>query len=311
MGQQHRGGRQAVLVQDPAELAHRPLAGVDDDGVRPGPLCQHVAVAGQHAGRKSGDQHDDQFPIPARSGRASWPALSILLAHSLRIDELTRRTTAVPTNEQRRATAKRKLERQLERRAAQARRRRLYTIIGSVVGVVAVVAAVVAFVSSPNATPTARPRRPPRPRRAARPAPTEPRPWPTASCRVQGARRPRRQLPIPGGPTGQQAEQAAADRQGAHRPGAGQRQHVDRPGQHRPAARQRQGAVHRQQLRQPGPAGLLQRHPLPPADHQRGPCGAAVRRPDRSRQRWPGLRVRQRVPDRPVPARRPRSSRIR
>jgi peptidyl-prolyl cis-trans isomerase B (cyclophilin B) len=52
----------------------------------------------------------------------------------------------VPTNEQRRATAKRKLERQLERRAAQARRRRLFTIIGSVVGVLVVVAAVVATV---------------------------------------------------------------------------------------------------------------------------------------------------------------------
>jgi peptidyl-prolyl cis-trans isomerase B (cyclophilin B) len=51
----------------------------------------------------------------------------------------------VPTNEQRRATAKRKLERQLERREAQARRRRLYTIIGSAVAVVAVVAAVAAY----------------------------------------------------------------------------------------------------------------------------------------------------------------------
>jgi peptidyl-prolyl cis-trans isomerase B (cyclophilin B) len=57
-----------------------------------------------------------------------------------------RRTTAVPTNEQRRATAKRKLERQLERRAAQARRRRLYTIIGSIVGVIVVVAAVIGIV---------------------------------------------------------------------------------------------------------------------------------------------------------------------
>jgi peptidyl-prolyl cis-trans isomerase B (cyclophilin B) len=51
----------------------------------------------------------------------------------------------VPTNEQRRATAKRKLERQLERRAAQARRRRLYTIIASAVAVVAVVAGVTAY----------------------------------------------------------------------------------------------------------------------------------------------------------------------
>ena len=52
----------------------------------------------------------------------------------------------MPTNEQRRATAKRKLERQLERRAAQARRRRLYTIIGSVVAAVAVIAAVIGIV---------------------------------------------------------------------------------------------------------------------------------------------------------------------
>ena len=51
----------------------------------------------------------------------------------------------MPTNEQRRATAKRKLERQLERREAQARRRRLYTIIASAVAVVAVIAGVAAF----------------------------------------------------------------------------------------------------------------------------------------------------------------------
>jgi peptidyl-prolyl cis-trans isomerase B (cyclophilin B) len=53
---------------------------------------------------------------------------------------------AVPTNEQRRATAKRKLERQLERRAIQERRRRLFTIIGSAVGVLLVIGAVVATV---------------------------------------------------------------------------------------------------------------------------------------------------------------------
>jgi peptidyl-prolyl cis-trans isomerase B (cyclophilin B) len=63
----------------------------------------------------------------------------------LRIDDHTRRTKAVPTNEQRRATAKRKLERQLERRAAQERRRRLYTIIASAVVVVAVIAGVAAY----------------------------------------------------------------------------------------------------------------------------------------------------------------------
>ncbi|MGA9492974.1 MAG: peptidylprolyl isomerase [Mycobacterium sp.] len=46
----------------------------------------------------------------------------------------------MPTNEQRRATAKRKLERQLERRAQQAKRRRLLTIIGGSVAAVVVVA---------------------------------------------------------------------------------------------------------------------------------------------------------------------------
>ncbi|MGE2721689.1 peptidylprolyl isomerase [Mycolicibacterium celeriflavum] len=50
----------------------------------------------------------------------------------------------MPTNEQRRATAKRKLERQLERRAEKERKRRLFTIIGSVAAAIVVVAAVVA-----------------------------------------------------------------------------------------------------------------------------------------------------------------------
>ena len=46
----------------------------------------------------------------------------------------------MPTNQQRREAAKRKLERQLERRAQKARRRKQLTIAGSVVGVVVVVA---------------------------------------------------------------------------------------------------------------------------------------------------------------------------
>ena len=56
----------------------------------------------------------------------------------------------MPTNQQRRATAKRKLERQLERRAEKARRRRIYTIVGSAVAAVAVIAAVVATVTITN-----------------------------------------------------------------------------------------------------------------------------------------------------------------
>jgi peptidyl-prolyl cis-trans isomerase B (cyclophilin B) len=49
----------------------------------------------------------------------------------------------VPTNEQRRATAKRKLERQLERRASRARTRRVLVIAGGSIVAVAVIAAVV------------------------------------------------------------------------------------------------------------------------------------------------------------------------
>ena len=49
----------------------------------------------------------------------------------------------MPTNEQRRATAKRKLERQIERRAKQARTRRILVIAGGSIVAVAVIAAVV------------------------------------------------------------------------------------------------------------------------------------------------------------------------
>jgi len=56
----------------------------------------------------------------------------------------------VPTNEQRRATAKRKLQRQQERRAQQARRRRIFLIVGGSVAAVIVAAAVVASVVITN-----------------------------------------------------------------------------------------------------------------------------------------------------------------
>ena len=56
----------------------------------------------------------------------------------------------MPTNEQRRATAKRKLERQLERHAQQARRRRMLAIVGGAVAAVVVVVAVVATVVLTN-----------------------------------------------------------------------------------------------------------------------------------------------------------------
>ncbi len=59
----------------------------------------------------------------------------------------------MPTNEQRRAAAKRKLERQLERRAEKERKRRLYTIIGSAAAAVIVIGAVVATIVITNRDP--------------------------------------------------------------------------------------------------------------------------------------------------------------
>ncbi|MDI9915850.1 peptidylprolyl isomerase [Rhodococcus sp. IEGM 1379] len=53
----------------------------------------------------------------------------------------------MPSNEQRRETAKRKLERQLENRAERARKRKQMTIVYSAAGVVAVIAAVVVIVA--------------------------------------------------------------------------------------------------------------------------------------------------------------------
>ena len=56
----------------------------------------------------------------------------------------------MPTNEQRRANAKRKLQRQLERRAQQARRRRTLAIVGGSVAAAVVVAAIVVTVVLTN-----------------------------------------------------------------------------------------------------------------------------------------------------------------
>ena len=56
----------------------------------------------------------------------------------------------MPTNEQRRANAKRKLQRQLERRAQQSRRRRTLAIVGGSAAAAVVVAAIVVTVVLTN-----------------------------------------------------------------------------------------------------------------------------------------------------------------
>jgi peptidyl-prolyl cis-trans isomerase B (cyclophilin B) len=61
----------------------------------------------------------------------------------------------VPTNEQRRQAAKRKLERQLANRASRAKRRRMITVISSVVAVVVVVGGIYLLVTTGQGSPTA------------------------------------------------------------------------------------------------------------------------------------------------------------
>ena len=63
VGEQYRRRRQPILVEDAPQLTHGTLARVDHDRIRSGMRRQHVAVALQQPGGKSGDQHAVQFPI--------------------------------------------------------------------------------------------------------------------------------------------------------------------------------------------------------------------------------------------------------
>ena len=168
-----------------------------------------------------------------------------------------------------------------------ARKWRILTIIGAAVAGIAVIGAVVATVVITNRDQ----RRPDRlgrhhdnhgddlGRSEAGGTAIDP-----AAAGVRCTRRPGCRLPLPGvSGAGEQAGKPAADRQGADRPRAGQRQHGNQPGRYRVArSTTSKSPCTVQQLRQPGPAGLLQRHALPPVDHHRRTGGAAVRRPDRS-----------------------------
>ena len=215
----------------------------------------------------------------------------------------------MPTNEERRETAKRKLERQLESRAQQAKRRRILTVVGAT-GRDRRGRRRRSSRSSWTRTrtrPTPPPRRPPAPRPAASDEPTAAAAAATGSCRPS---RPPADLgancQYPAARSRPEAGRSAEDRQGAHRPGDDQRQHVHRSGQHRSDPEQRRGAVHGQQLRQPGPEGLLRRHRLPPADHRTESLGVLqCGDPTGTRFRRAGLPVRQRVPHQPVRQGRP------
>jgi peptidyl-prolyl cis-trans isomerase B (cyclophilin B) len=188
----------------------------------------------------------------------------------------------VPTNEQRRANANRKLQRQLERRAQQARRRRTLAIVGGSAAAAIVVAAIVVTVVLTNQD------------HNNKQASTSGSSSTTAtSGRVSGA-------PLP-------AFKASADL-GAN---------CQYPPSHEPAARQvnppRQGKVPTDpaqvsvsMVTNQGHIGLLLANDESPCTvnsfaslaHQKFFHGTKC-------HRRPGLSISQRIPDRPVQARRP------
>ena len=156
----------------------------------------------------------------------------------------------MPTNEQRRKAAKRKLERQIERRAERARRRRQRLTIGAVVAVVVVIAAGVGiYVATRPSSPGGGPGR-----------------------RVGGLSVPRGGAGVASG--AEPRREPAPDRRRQPDP-------ADLAGRHPADAGPGAGAVRGERRDLARPAGLLQRHPVPPAHHRRGAQGAAVRRPDR------------------------------
>ena len=172
----------------------------------------------------------------------------------------------MPTNEQRRATAKRKLERQLERRAQQARRRRTLAIVGGSVAAAIVVAAIVVTVvvtnkdhnnkqasatGSSSTTATSGPVS----------GPPLPAFKPTADL---GANCQYPPSPEPA------AKQVNPPRQGKvpTDPAQVSVSMVTNQGHYRPAAREQRITLHRQQFRQSGAAEVLRRHQMPPADHR-------------------------------------------
>ena len=99
---------------------------------------------------------------------------------------------------------------------------------------------------------------------------------------------------------GRQAGHPAATGAVPSDPGGGAGHHDHQRRNDRPATRQRQGAVHGQQLRQPGPAGILRRHPCHRLTARRVGC-AAVRRPPAPAPVAPGSGS-PTVPDQPVPS---------
>ena len=60
VGQQHRGGLEAVLAQHLGELLLHPDARVDDEALLPGAGREHVAVGGEGGGREPDREHDGE-----------------------------------------------------------------------------------------------------------------------------------------------------------------------------------------------------------------------------------------------------------
>jgi hypothetical protein len=131
VGQQHRGRGQPVLVEDPPQGREGPLARIDADGVGSGPAGTDVAVATNIppetlTGASPGFPSCSWVAAPARQ----------YLAHRCRLGIEARRRREDCGADQNAAGDSQANSKQLERRAAQVKRRRLFTIICSTVGAI-------------------------------------------------------------------------------------------------------------------------------------------------------------------------------
>jgi serine/threonine protein kinase len=255
--------------------------------------------------------------VPARPDPEPVLDPEFILAE-LRKSNVYRGIDAPDINQQRRAEAKRKLERQLERQLKGARARQILVIGGASIVVVAAIAAVVIAIVNTKHEHKSNTAATPEISAPSSSAETTT----TASSSVENSRsvagagsavaavpaigQPGRQLPVPGVVRpGRQAGQAAADGQDPDQSGRGEREHGNQSGLHRPGAGEQRIALHGEQFRQPDRPEILQQHQMPPADHFAGPGRLAMRRPQGRRHRRSGLRVRQRISNRPIPAERP------
>ena len=303
MGQDDRDRLEAVLGEQPGQRLDGVHAGIDDDALLPRSGSDGVAVGAERAGGKGADEHPCRLrgtvrraPVAARERSAAPPRLApdrgprrADVPGTRPADAPARsRSSTVPTNKQRRQAAQRHLQKQLERRADEARkRRRNLGIVATVVAVAVVVVAALlitgVFSGDDDTTDAASTTSAAAPTSSAAAATTNA--DGTIACTYSpddvGQPEPHRR---------RHPAHARGDPDPGHRDPADEHQ-PGRPDAHPGPG---EGPVRGGELRLPGLAEVLRRQPLPPRGQPADLRRPAVRRPDRHRLGRPELQVRPR-----------------